>query len=169
MVHNLLYGQNFKGKCSFCSFKSFYMYIPKKKNDLKKVNISLEALMTWMFTSSFQILTCVYLRTKLTKKLNRNLTEEENSSKWSQLLSQVKVAIKKKRMGWQRMIRKVFVKKKSEWILRFQIYLEKRLCFALPFAVYKDQRSSSQTQFSVFTIKDSGVQYSTVRTSKLAN
>ena len=37
--------------------------------------------MTWMFTLSFQILTCVYLRTKLMKKLNRNLTEEEKSSK----------------------------------------------------------------------------------------
>ena len=114
--------------------------------------------MTWMFTSSFQILTsCVYLRTKLTKKLNRNLTEEENSSKWSKLLSQVKVTIKRKRIGWQRMIRKVFVKKKSEWILRFQIYLEKCLCFALPFAVYKDQRSSSQTHTArnmAFTVSE---------------
>ena len=36
-----------------------------------------------MLTSFFQILTCVYLRTKLTrimKKLNRNLNEEEDSS-----------------------------------------------------------------------------------------
>ena len=35
-----------------------------------------------MLTSLFQILTCVYLRTKLMimKKLNRNLKEEEDSS-----------------------------------------------------------------------------------------
>ena len=33
-----------------------------------------------MLTSSLHVLTCVHLRTKLTKKLIRNLTEEENSS-----------------------------------------------------------------------------------------
>ena len=146
------------------------MYIPKKKMIYRRLTYLWKRwwLGCLLRPSKFKP-QCVYLRTKLTKKRNRNLTEEENSSKWSQLLSQVKVTIKKKRMGWQGMIRKVFVKKKSQWILRFQIYLEKRLCFALPFAVYKDQRSSSQTQCSVFTIKDSSVQYSTVRTPKLAN
>ena len=35
---------------------------------------------------SFQILTCVYLRMKLIKKLNCNLSEEEDSSRWSKIL-----------------------------------------------------------------------------------
>ena len=43
------------------------------------------------------------------KKLNRNLTEEEKPSKWSKILSQVKVKVKRKGLGWKRVIRKVFV------------------------------------------------------------
>ena len=53
-----------------------------------------------MLIPSFQILTCVYFRTKLKKKLNRNLTEEEDSIPWSKIVSQV--TVKKTRMEWQR-------------------------------------------------------------------
>ena len=39
-----------------------------------------------MLTLSFQILTCVYSRMELMKKLNCNLSEEEDSSRWSKIL-----------------------------------------------------------------------------------
>ena len=47
----------------------------------------------------FQILTCVYLRTKLRKKLNRNLTQGEDFSQCLKILSQI--TTKKIRMNWQ--------------------------------------------------------------------
>ena len=50
-------------------------------------------------TSSFQILTYVYLRTKLRKKLNRNLTQEEDSSRCLKILLQI--TMKKIIMNWQ--------------------------------------------------------------------
>ena len=50
-------------------------------------------------TSSFQILTSVYLRTKLRKKPNRNLIQEEDSSRCLKILSQI--TTKKIRMNWQ--------------------------------------------------------------------
>ena len=50
-------------------------------------------------TSSSQILTCVYLRTKLMKKLDRHLTQEEDSSRCLKILSQT--TTKKIRMNWQ--------------------------------------------------------------------
>ena len=51
-----------------------------------------------MVTSSFQMLTRAYLRTKLRKKLNRNLTEEDCSQRLKILLQ---ITMKKTRMGWQ--------------------------------------------------------------------
>ena len=46
-----------------------------------------------MLTLPFQILTCsfVLMRTKLMQKLNRNLTEEENSSQRLKILTQITV------------------------------------------------------------------------------
>jgi len=37
---------------------------------------------TWLLTLSYQLSSCVYVRTKLMKKLKCNLTEEEDSSSW---------------------------------------------------------------------------------------
>ena len=97
-----------------------------------------------MLTSSFQILTWVYLRTKLTKKLNLNLTEEEDSSQWSKSLSQV--TVKKTKMDWQRF--ETFAKKKTRD--SFDNGNKLKLTFSSFFAIcgfsfFKDEREKDES------------------------
>ena len=51
----------------------------RRKKGLNKVIRRLSTLRTWMLTLSFNILNCVYLRTKAMKNLTRNLIEEDSS------------------------------------------------------------------------------------------
>ena len=55
-----------------------YISFPQKKG-LNKVIRRLLTFRTWMLTLAFNILKCVYLRTKAMKKLTRKLIEEDSS------------------------------------------------------------------------------------------
>lgn len=97
-LRSITYGtdKNFKSKHSFAALN---LSISKKwlweRYHMSENPVDLDV--TFKF---FQILTCVYLRTKLRKKLNRNLTQEEDFSQCLKILSQI--TAKKIRMNWQR-------------------------------------------------------------------
>lgn len=69
--------QNFKSKCSFYSILTLFISKKRFNESYHITNQCQQTLRTW---SSFQILTCGYLKTNRTKKLNRNLTKEKDYS-----------------------------------------------------------------------------------------
>ena len=84
---SITYGtdKNFKSKHSFAALNlSISKKRLKERYHMSENPVDLDV--TFKF---FQILTCVYLRTKLRKKLNRNLTQEEDFSQCLKILSQI--------------------------------------------------------------------------------
>ena len=104
-VYNLLYGQ--KISKANAHFAALNLSVLKKW--LKECYHMSENPVDFDVTLSFQILTCVYLRTKLRKKPNRNLTQEEESSWCLKILSQI--TTKKIRLNWQQS--KTFCQRKT--------------------------------------------------------
>ena len=94
------------------------------------------------------------------KKLNRNLTEEEKSSKWSKILSQVKVTVKRKRLHG-------LAASDSKGVRDYQF--TSKSVFALHCHLQFSKANEVLARHSVQISQDSIVQYSTVRNSKLAN
>ena len=78
------------------------------------------------------------------QKLNRNLTEEENSSQCLKILTQITIEDENELAE-----REVFLKTINERILRQsqQTYLEKLLCLLQCFFFYKDKRRKDGKHF----------------------